>query len=209
MAVVKLEPIIMREMQIRIVGISSMIQHNWAEKSREMLRLKHSGKKTKVRAVRDPEAESLAAAHRTEDGRYGVPAGAIKQCLVGAAHKDVGIEKTLLRKHLFIVGDAISEDKQTELCLLEGDPPVMREDMVRVGQGSADLRYRPEFRNWAITLTVQFEATGLREQDIINLLQHAGFGVGLLEWRPEKNGDHGRFTIDPNFEVSTVDMVAG
>ena len=63
MAVVKLEPIIMREMQIRIVGISSMIQHNWAEKSREMLRLKHSGKKTKVRAVRDPEAESLAAAH--------------------------------------------------------------------------------------------------------------------------------------------------
>jgi hypothetical protein len=56
---------------------------------------------------------------------------------------------------------------------------------------------------------VQFEATGLREQDIINLLQHAGFGVGLLEWRPEKNGDHGRFTIDPNFEVSTIDMVAG
>ena len=35
-----------------------------------------------------------------------------------------------------------------DLIPIYGDDPAMREDMVRVGMGTADLRYRGEFKKW-------------------------------------------------------------
>ncbi len=32
-------------------------------------------------------------------------------------------------------------------------------------------------------------------EQIANLLNTAGFGVGIGEWRPEKNGSYGRFHV--------------
>jgi hypothetical protein len=77
----------------------------------------------------------------------------------------------------------------------------MREDTVRVGAGSTDLRYRPEFRNWSMILNFEFDAQSLTQPTILNLVQRAGFGVGLGEWRPEKGGEYGRFEVDVNFET--------
>ena len=77
----------------------------------------------------------------------------------------------------------------------------MREDTVRVGAGSTDLRYRPEFRNWSMILNFEFDAQALTQPTILNLVQRAGFGVGLGEWRPEKGGEYGRFEVDVNFET--------
>jgi hypothetical protein len=28
------------------------------------------------------------------------------------------------------------------------------------------------------------------------MIERAGFGVGIGEWRPEKDGDYGRFRVD-------------
>ena len=35
-----------------------------------------------------------------------------------------------------------------------GPDPIMREDMVRVGMGTADIRYRAEFRDWSALLRI-------------------------------------------------------
>ena len=42
-----------------------------------------------------------------------------------------------------------------ELTRIEGEPRP-REDMVRVGMGTADIRYRGEFDPWAVDLNVKF-----------------------------------------------------
>ena len=34
--------------------------------------------------------------------------------------------------------------------------PEIREDMVRVGMGAADLRYRGEFKEWSVILPIRF-----------------------------------------------------
>ena len=39
------------------------------------------------------------------------------------------------------------------LLPLECDPPEIREDVVRVGMGSTDLRYRPYYHEWAVSVT--------------------------------------------------------
>lgn len=195
--VVTLEEMQQSVLTTRIQGISPFIQHKWSKKAEQEMRDKHAGVRVKNREIRDPEQEFRDAAYVCEDGRFGFPAGGIKACLIGAAHKDIGLEKTLLRKSLFIIPD----DPINNLIALETDDPLMREDTVRVGAGSTDLRYRPEFRNWSMILNFEFDAQALTQPTILNLVQRAGFGVGLGEWRPEKGGENGRFEVDVNFET--------
>ena len=209
--VITLEEMKQSVLTTKIEGVSPLIEHKWSEKALTMLRDKHAGIKVKNREARDPEAEFHSAYYKCEDGQYGFPAGGIKQCLINAAHKDIGLEKTLLRKSLFIIPD----DTINNLCAFETDDPVMREDIVRIGQGSTDLRYRPEFRYWSMLIRMEFDSMSLTQNTILNLVQRAGFGVGLGEWRPEKGGEYGRFQVDPNFKhqievkESVIDIAAG
>ena len=138
--------------------------------------------------------------YRTSKGEPGVPAMAIKSDIINAAHKDIGIEKTLVRKALFLRcgEDVIPFDKY--------DEPTIREDCVRVGQGSADLRYRPEFKRWAVSLEFEIDAGLLQVKDLVNLVDRAGFGVGICEWRPEKGGEYGRFEVDLTSPIDVDDI---
>lgn len=204
--IVKIEPIQQSIMTVRIKSLSPFIQHKWSEKSLQMMKDKHAGLRVRNREVRDPHQEFLDATYRCEDGRYGFPAGGIKAALIEAAHKDIGLEKKLLRKSLFVRPD----DKVNNLIAMETEEPIMREDVVRIGQSQTDIRYRPEFLDWAMTLKLEFDSQALSQENILNLIERAGFGVGLGEWRPEKDGEYGRFSVDREFAVETqrLELVA-
>lgn len=194
---VEIQPLAYRGLSFRIVGVSPLVQHQWAEKALRQMREKHAGKKTKTRDVRDPQEEADAATYKDAKGRPGIPAIAFKSSLITAAHKDLGIEKTLVRKAIF-TGCA---DPQ-EVLPIEFERVEAREDLVRVGAGSADLRYRPYFFGWTCTMSLQFEPTLIQVNDLLTLIDRAGLTVGIGEWRPEKGGEYGRFKVDEAFPVS-------
>ena len=84
-----------------------------------------------------------------------------------------------------------------DMAEIKGDAPIMREDMVRIGMGSADLRYRGEFRNWYIDCTIEYNANGAMSlEQIINCINAGGYTVGIGEWRPEKDGNFGMFHVE-------------
>jgi len=187
----KVQPIKTKRIRFGVVGTSPLIQHAWSDKGLDMMR-KTPGERRKTPKVgRDPEGEANAAMYLTDDGGYGVPIMAFKSALIGAAHKDIGLEKTLVRKSLFFV----CTDSNGIIPMI-ADDPICREDIVRVGMGQTDLRYRPEFRGWKFVVTCDVDSDALTEADVINLVNRAGFGVGIGEWRPEKGGEYGRFAID-------------
>lgn len=191
-----IKPIQQKRMTVRIVSTSPMQQHQWDEKAKRMMREKQAGKKSKEREIRDPQAEFEAATYRTAKGKYGFPGMALKRAIIAAAHKDLGIEKTLVRKALFLhIADPGG------IIEMECKPPRMREDMMRVGMGSVDLRYRPEFEEWAATVEIEYDSELLTDQDVITLIDRAGFGVGIGEGRPEVGRDFGRFKVDTDFGV--------
>jgi len=197
----KLKPIKKARVHMRIVGTSPLIQHAWDEKAKQMMRDKHAGKKSKNRDVRDPQGEGERAAYYTEDGKYGIPAMALKSAVISAAHKDIGVEKTLVRKALFL------EVKDRNAVLpMDCDEPEIREDCVRVGMGSTDLRYRPYFYRWSAGVTWELDRELLTVNELINLVNRAGFGVGIGEWRPEKGGDYGRFEVDTTEPVTEEEI---
>ena len=194
---ITLQPIARKTMSFGIRGTSPLIMHAWAEKAKAMMRDKHAGKKTKARDVRDPQNEAKEATYMTIDGDIGIPGMAFKSALVTAAHKDIGVEKTMVRKAIFLV-----TPDPNKVLPIESDPPVVREDCVRVGMGSADLRYRPEFSQWTCQITLEVDSQYLQEGDVLALVDRAGFGVGICEWRPEKGGEYGRFEIDTSVAVT-------
>ena len=196
-----LKPINKGIVEITIVGSSPYISHAWSEKALKMLRdsVGLTGKKTKDRDLRNPEEEATASAYCTEDGEFGVPAMAIKSAIVEAAHKDLGIPKTLVRKGLFL---RCTDGNM--VVPLEYQKAVVREDPVRVGRGGTDLRYRMEFRGWSATIQFEVDRELLTDEDFVNLVNRAGFGVGIGEWRPEKGGEFGRFEIQAEAKQSQI-----
>lgn len=189
----QLKPIVPKLISFWIKGTSPMIQHAWSHKAIAMMRMTAAERKKQPKVARDPEGEAMAAMYTTADGEPGFPMLAFKAALISAAHKDLGIEKTLVRKSLFLPSGAYGDGL---IAPLEAAPPEIREDMVRVGAGSTDIRYRPEFDRWRVNVIVEVDADLLNEQDVINLVNRAGFSVGVGEWRPEKGGEYGRFEFD-------------
>jgi len=194
---IQVQPISVALITIGIRGTSPIIQHQWSEKAKRQLRMTATERRKQPKVARDPDAEATAAAYTTADGAFGIPLLAFKSALISAAHKDIGLEKTLVRKSLFI-----HDVDGSGVVPMECEDPIIREDMVRVGVGSADMRYRPEFRNWRAKITMEVDIEKLDEKNIVNLVNRAGFGVGICEWRPEKGGEFGRFEVDPTVPVN-------
>lgn len=199
MANLKVQPIVTKSVCFGIESTSPLIVHGWSEKALRMLRMTAAERRKVPKTTRDPAEEAAAATYYTADGSYGIPLLGLKASLISAAHKDVGLEKTLVRKSMFFA------DHDGSGCIkIYTDDPVVREDIVRVGVGQTDLRYRHEFARWRATIQTEIDANALSEQDLINLVNRAGFGIGLCEWRPEKGGEFGRFRVDTSVPVEVL-----
>jgi hypothetical protein len=182
--VIELPELKKQSVQIRLVGDSPLIMHRFGEKARKQMLDKQMGKAKSGREAKDPEADYQESMYRTDDGAPGFPAIAFKAAAVSAAN-DAGIQKVLARRAFHVAGEIIPIDGE----------PIMREDVVRIGMGTADIRHRAEFKHWTVTLDVVFNAGIISLEQLINLFQIAGFGVGVGEWRPERDGTFGTFHV--------------
>ncbi|MBQ2526821.1 MAG: hypothetical protein II542_08245, partial [Bacteroidales bacterium] len=92
----------------------------------------------------------------------------------------------------------IADDPVTNLVRIYGEHR-MRNDMVRVGTINkiASPRYRAEFPVWSANITIEFLEDVIKEEEIVGILNAAGFCCGIGEWRPEKaaSGSFGTFTV--------------
>jgi hypothetical protein len=186
-----------RKIKINIVGDSSLIVHHWSEKAIKQMLDKQMGKASAGRELKDPQKDyetslyiiSPAPRGRPfEDSVFGFPAIAFKLAAVEAC-TSIGrqsITKVAARQAFHVMG---------ELVTINGKPQ-MREDPVTVGQGTADLRYRGEFLTWSTELMIRYNARVLSDEQIVNLINTAGFAVGIGEWRSEKSGNHGLFHVE-------------
>lgn len=189
---------------IPIVGTAPLIMHRWSDKAKRQMLEAQQGKK-RVKEHRDPVADYESSFYRifTDEGElYGFPATAFKSAIVSAARFfDKSVTMTALRQSVFTHGVYSKADPQA-LVQIHGTPQ-MREDVVRVGQGT-DLRYRAEFIDWRADLKVTYIEAMLDRGSLLSLLDGAGMGVGIGEWRPEKSGAFGTFTIDTDRDIQVV-----
>lgn len=183
---VELKAINIQKVLIELEGDSPLIVHAWSAKAKKEMLDKQMKKAKTAKTAKDPERDYEDAFYRLPDGRPAFPSIAFKSAAVSAGGRfSDGLKMTELRGSFFIDG---------ELLEIEGKPR-MREDMVRIGMGSADIRYRPEFPKWKVKLPIKYNADAISLEQIVNLFNLAGFGVGVGEWRPEKDGQYGMFHV--------------
>src|ERR1700674_1136233 len=196
---ISIDEMVLGRMRIRIVGTSPLIVHKWDEKvKKEMLDAQMGIPKaagTPKHAKKDPEADYRASLYIRADKSYGFPAIGLKAAAVRACTFMSDMKMTEARGMFHIIPDLVMVDGallKDDLVKIDGEPH-MRQDMVRVGMGSADIRHRAEFKEWSSTFDVEFMAGLFQPETLINMFNIAGFAVGIGEWRPQKNGQNGRF----------------
>ena len=211
-----IRPIEIKKTTIRVIGDTPLIMHAWSEKAKRMMLEAQTGKaKGKKKPVRNPVDDFIQSAYwltgkpvyaddasddvcaaafnqAIENGAtFGFPVTAFKQAAMSAAYRLGWVKNQMgMRGAFFIDGD------ENGMVKIASDPPIMREDMVKIGIGTADLRYRAQFNNWSADLNISYNASGDFSLDnIINALNAAGFVCGVGEWRPEKDGTYGMFHV--------------
>ena len=207
--IIAIVPLDIKQVKIRIVGDSPLIVHAWSDKAKQMMLDAQMGKtKTSAREAKSPvgdfidslywiqgkpeEATEEAFAEAVKNGaKWGFPLTGVKQAANSAAYR-----LKWVKNQMELRGSYFLKSEFGELAEIKGCVPTMREDMVRVGMGSADIRYRGEFKDWYMDLILEYNNSGAMSlEQIINCINAGGYACGLGEWRPEKDGSFGKFHI--------------
>lgn len=199
--IVHIDRIEAETIRVPILGTSPLIVHRFAEKAKKQMLDNMQGRKS-PKEPKDPQAEYEACFYRLKGGGYGFPVTAFKQATVGGA-RFYGKSVTMkgLKQSVFFRGEL--GDDGLGLAPIEGEPQ-MREDAVKVGINGRDLRYRPIFLEWSTVLEVTYVTSALTRGSILSLIDAGGMGVGVGEWRPEKNGDFGTYRVDTTREIEVL-----
>jgi hypothetical protein len=186
---------------VPILGTSPLLMNRFSEKAKRQMLDAMQGRKTPKQA-KDPKAEYEAAFYRFEDGGIGFPVIAFKSATVGAARfYGKSVKMTELRQFVFVRGEIGVDGKQLARIVGEAE---MSEDVVRVGNGGTDLRYRPLIREWSTSLQVTYVTSALTRESLLGLVDAGGLGVGIGEWRPERKGDFGTYCVDQDRDVDIL-----
>jgi hypothetical protein len=176
--------------KFKIVGTAPLIVHHFSEKAIKMISDKQA-KKSKEREARNPEEEMRACLYYFQDGiRTGFPAVGFKAAMIRAG-KSLSYVMKDLQSQFFVIAD------EGDIVEIYGDYE-LRTDMVRIGQGISDIRYRPEYKMWRTELNIKYNSSQISAEQIAQLIDAAGFGCGIGDWRPEKSptGNYGTWQLD-------------
>lgn len=208
---IELPPLRIGLMEVTLIGDSPLVVHSWSSKSKKEMLDKQLKRAKGPREAKNPKSDFEESMYRLADGGHGFPSVAFKNSAVTAGTSVSGITKIAARQAFHIMGEDVDINgafvgsvSRVNLVRIEGCEPQMREDAVRVGMGTADLRYRAEYPTWHARILVRFNENVLSPSQILNLLNTAGFAVGVGEWRPEKNGQHGTYHVATEAEMTAL-----
>ena len=176
--VITIPAIDIRNATITLKGDSPLIVHKWSEKAKKMMLDKQMKVATsKGHDAKDPFADFVDTIYflsgkpesptpeafeeaLSNGARFGFPSVGVKASAVSAGFR-AGVTKNLVS-----MNGAFHIDE--EYVEIKGVPQI-REDMVRVGMGTADIRYRAEFPEWSTTFTVKYNAGVISLAQLCNL----------------------------------------
>lgn len=144
-------------------------------------------KKAGPKAPRDSEADFRASLYLISDGVYGFPGTGVARAI-----RDAGTR--LGTKQGTVISAAIRVE--AELIAIVGSDPYKHSAYVRHGGRTADLAYRGCFPIWEMHVPLTYNAGVISEETVVQLVDLAGFSIGIGAWRPEKNGTFGQFRVE-------------
>ena len=202
---------------IQIVGDSPLISHAWSHKAKQMMLSKQMNKakvgrepkrpmvdfaeslywltdKPNLDDLTDEEAKAVLA-EIIPKSKFGFPTVSFKSAALDAGYQQGALVRNAGSGDLAKTTARGAFHIQGEFAVIEGTP-TPRDDMVRIGQGTADICYRAEFKSWSTKLIIDYNGNVISAEQIINLFRLGGFANGVGDWRPAKDGSFGTFHVE-------------
>ncbi len=125
-----------------------------------------------------------------DGAQFGFPAIAFERAIVASAMRFTSLKGTELRGTFQVIpgSDGYLPIRDREWIMARHDG--------RNKSGGLIKLIRPLFMTgWRMTLPIEFNPDLISDENLINLLNLAGFYIGIGAFRPEKKGPYGRFEV--------------
>lgn len=192
--VVSVGAIDIKSFKVSVESITPFLSHKFSERNMEQMENKQ--RKTNI-AERKPrmaiEQEVEDCIHRLENGKVGYPSSAFYNGIVEAATCLGGVNKKKVAGAVKVSGF-----NGNPLIEMKYDKQVTQKDFVKLSTSTADIRFRPRFEGWSCELLIRYNAAQISPEQIITLINLAGFNRGIGDHRPgspKKPGDNGMYRV--------------
>lgn len=166
--------------RVEITGISPLLMHSFPMVPIEAIEKKSPQEQAELSAYRVPGTPELY-----------IPAMALQRAFVSAASYSKGKNRASLQKPV-----AACVLVSPEYVLLGTDKYNIdsRPVVVPATRGRV-MRHRPRLDQWSCTFQIEFDPTLLTADQMRRVVDDCGSRVGLLDFRPERKGPFGRFSV--------------
>ena len=200
----------MEQIKLKLIGETALLMHNNRlanplDKYSQAISTRSGKRKKTIEDIWELARIEWEGGLYFYDGEIKLPARVINKCFERGATKQKNgmLWKTgcMLLDDFYpfsYKGKAINVDEVDEVpnpMLDEFFEKNMFQAMVKVGTASI-LRTRPMFEGWSCIVTVIYDNSVMNKESLIQAAKDAGRLVGLCDWRVEKGGQFGRFTVE-------------
>lgn len=181
------------QLGLRVTLVSPMLMHRWGQKAVLQLVGKMVGQDV-PRTAKDLTDDYEQSWYRNVNDDLVVPCRIMKESFCSGGGDNVGaiVSKAQLGRELRVLG-------HTALVVPPKGTPVrtMNVDITRTSTGTPQPTARALVPEGAyFDLVLEFPPT-LTPDKVMAACEAAGNVIGIGDWRPEKGGEHGTFTIQP------------
>ena len=189
--------------KIRISGVSPILHHSSRLSDplnpivRESKKISGKRKKTDADYLEMSRLEWLGGLYVDDREQPLLPSESIKAAIIGGAKKEKAGPQAKGGTFVFD-SPPLSHDeagKSLEELWNDGEGPNVHKASVKV-MSARVIRTRPQFNGWSAEAVIHYDPTIAEAGDVVRWLETAGRIIGLGDWRPEKSGNFGRFTVD-------------
>jgi hypothetical protein len=171
---------------VTIKGTSPLLVNRFPETAIDAIEAAQTGTARTKKAPRNPDKEFQNTRYLDHNGRDCLPAVAFKESMVRAVSYIDGMPMTEARGAFFVDGDLIP---------LRCSEPYLHRSRVVLNRKTTSIAYRACYEEWEADLSISYQENVITVEQIINILELAGFAVGVGAWRPACKGQFGRFEI--------------
>lgn len=179
---------------VRLAGLSPLLMN--AMSREQLLAIRDKVKPAKNASKPTVRQEADAKIHRMPNGEPHIPVHMLLSCLIAAGQfvrldgkRQISTAKSTVLPGLVSIEDTWLPVKPAkwEVDIAQGRNP---------NGGEAVCIVRPRFDAWALDLTLSVDQSQVSLATIRELVALAGSRIGLGDFRPQRKGSFGRFTID-------------
>lgn len=176
-------------LKVQIKGKTPLLMDKFPEDVREQILDKQTGKTQGKKQIRNMDLEYEKSFHKLPNGNVGFPAQGFKSAMIEST-SFVGsrdFSKKLLK------GIQIVNSEGNDLI------PITHKKIGKLKHypKAGNTKISPMLEDWECELVIQYDQNNISPQDLVNLLNYAGFYYGIGIWSPRAKcgGKYGMYEI--------------